>query len=194
MKFEDIEVGMTVKVISSTYDPTDSTRELIGKEAKVVKKTNNSIVSLYCKDLGYRRDFYPSDLEPVQEFQQYITGDDIKDAPTGLYRVHLDMGGIRLVSISRFNRETGKVNYTDTGTWEYLEHLNLCKLEPLYLDEPIKAKPVPIVGKWYWVKLAKDSEYTPMKCSEFEGDLLFSHAFSLSATYAWVEEPMEMPQ
>ena len=200
MEFEDIEVGMAVKVVSSTHFPDGSTRAFIGKEAKVVKMWDDSIVSVHCKDLDSCRDFHQSDLEPVQEATKYITGDAIKDAPTGLYRVHCE-GETKNGFIYADDRGNKRIQLSSEA---HCGSLSGCrtdlKLEPLYLDEPIKAKPVPIVGKLYYVTKNKGDEEAPMFFGNCNGDQSFWelncdsgywHTIPLDDVHAWDEKPIE---
>ena len=126
---------------------------------------------------------------------QYITDDAIKDAPTGLYRADVKGETPNSLCSVFINGDCGiSLMVVSSGEWWPINSHKILKLEPLYLDEPVKPKAVPVVGEWYWVKLARDNAYTPKKCFEYEGELIFSYACSLSATYAWDETPIERPQ
>lgn len=127
----------------------------------------------------------------------YITGDAIKDAPTGLYKVH--WGNSNTPTLCAVVAGDGDCNYkkvyeTSTASWWPLVS-NIDKLEPILLDEPIKQEPVPEVGRWYFVKANEASpKYVPMECILHDSRLMFTNMLTkapIDDWYAWDTTPIE---
>lgn len=127
---------------------------------------------------------------------QFITGDAIKDAPTGLYRVHYIYAGICNAVIYRERNQ--KLYLVDSGgERSILEHRRIAKLEPLHLDYPIKQEPVPEVGKWYWVRVSSGSSWQVGLYIKLNRNLIFrvlNAHYDLSEVYSWHPTPIELPE